>query len=201
MAAPLTRLILTGLRLIRLPGARLIRRGLIRLRDPHLLPRLERVRGINYDPVVHVEAAQNFQRCPVVLPDRDRAQLHLIIVANHADLRPLGAKQHRIYRDRDALYRASHCEVYLPKRTGQQLAVFVRHIHFRIQSARRGINGVRRPHHYPGKFLAGKFLQGDCGLHTNFHRRRIRLRHAHIHAQRIDPREVEQLFARGFRRN
>ena len=121
--------------------------------------------------------------------------MHLAVLVDDRDPRPFGAEQHGVHRDRNPRNRSPGRKMHLAKRTRQQLAVFVRNIHFRVQGARRGIDGISGASYRSQKFLAGKFLQRDGGLHPDFHVRRIRLRHADVNAKRIDARNIEQLFA------
>src|ERR1700676_898985 len=154
----------------------------------YLLSVLERVRRIDDDLIADIEASKNFKGSAKIAANRNRTQLHLAVFVDHGNLWSFGAKQHRIDGDRNALDRASGRKMHLTERTRQQLAVFVRHIHFRIKGARAGIDSISGTNDGSYKFLAGKFLQRNLSLHSNFHRRRIGLRNREKNAKRIDPR-------------
>src|ERR1700722_6132015 len=161
----------------------------------HLLALLERIGGIDYHPVGDVHASDNFQTRTVVTANRNRAQLHLAVTADHRNLCTLGAKQHRVHRKSDLAYADAHTKMHLAEGPRQQLAFLVGHVDFGQQCARRGIDCLRRSYHFPGEFLAGILLQRDHGFTTALDRRCITLRNADIHASRIYPRAVEQLFS------
>ena len=60
----------------------------------------------------------------------------------------------------------------------------------------RGIDGLGGARHRAGELLPGKLLQRDDGIHADLDGRRVGLRNGDVDAQRIDPRDVEELFAR-----
>ena len=122
--------------------------------------------------------------------------MHFATVVDNGDLWSLGTEQHGVYRNRDPWNRSPSRKMHLPERAGQELAILVGNIHFGVQGAGRGIDGIGGADHRSQEFLAGIFLQRNVGLDAHFYRRRIGLRNADVNTKRIDARDVEHLSAR-----
>src|SRR5208337_116303 len=106
----------------------------------------------------YIEPAKNLERSSEVAPNADWTQMYLAVLVDNRDLRALGAEQHRVHRNRNPWNRRSGRKMHLTERTRQQLAVLVGNIHFCVQGARRGIDGIGCANHRSPKFLPGKFL-------------------------------------------
>src|ERR1039458_9282350 len=94
-----------------------------RLGDVHLLPFFQRVGRVNDDLIADVEPAKNFQGSAEVAPDADRMHMHFTVLVDDRNPRPLGAKQHGVYRNRNPWNRVSSRKMHLAERAGQQFAI------------------------------------------------------------------------------
>src|ERR1700676_1105862 len=133
--------------------------------DVHFLSFLKRVGRVNDDPIADLEPAKNFKRRSEIASNADRVHMHNVVLVDDRHSRPLGAEQHGVYRDRNPRNRGPSRKMHLAERTRQQLGIFVGNIHFRVQGARRGIDGIGGARYRSRKFLAGKFLQRNRCLH------------------------------------
>src|SRR5271170_6209050 len=169
------------------------------LRHDYRLPIFERIRRVDHDLIGGRNSTENLQRRAVVASDVNGAQLHLAVGTDDGDLCTFCAEQHRIHWNGNFIYAGADREVHLSERARQQTTVLVRDIDLCQQSARRGINRLRRAYYFAEELLAGKLLQRNSGLVANLDKRRVRLRDARINPQGIDACHTKQFGAAGTR--
>src|SRR6266851_10213029 len=80
--------------------------------------------------------------------------------------------------------------------TWKQRAIAVRHVHFRKQSSRTGVDRLRGAHHIAEKFLAGILSELEEGAEPCANGGRVSFRHAYVNANGVGLRQNEELLRR-----
>ena len=152
--------------------------------------------GIQHDPVVRVEALQDFEGYSIVSADGERLQVRLMICIHDHGTKSFGAEQQRVHRHLQPRAGHFHLQVHLRVAAGQQRAVMIWHVHFGQQSPRCGIDGLRCAHHFAFKSLAGVLRKLEKRAEPRMNRGRVCLRHTHVNADGIGLRQEKELLRR-----
>src|SRR6516225_6024933 len=134
----------------------------------HLLAFLQRVCGIDNDPIVGTHATNNLQSCTVIPANGDPSELDLFVQADDCNLGAFFAEEHGVDWYGDLLRIDPDQEMNLAERAREQVAVFVWNVNLSEQRASGTVNGLGSTRYRAFKLLARKFLQADRSMHAIF---------------------------------
>ena len=110
--------------------------------------------GFSDDPVGGLQALQNFERRSEITSDRQLAEMRFVIRVHNHGAQTLRAEEQSVHRHLHSRSRDFYLQVHLSVAAREELGGLVRHIHFRQERSRIGIDGFRGAHHFPLKVAA-----------------------------------------------
>src|SRR5580765_7913457 len=163
------------------------------LLDVHRLAVVERVSGIENDPVVGLEALKNFKSDPVVAADGQRPEVDMMIGVDDDGAQSFGAEKQSVDRNLETIATYFGGQVNLRIAAREEFAGIVGHVDFGEQRAGIEFDGFSGANNFALKFTARELSEFEISDEPGMDGRRSALRNVYEDANGISLREEKKL--------
>src|SRR5208283_762571 len=148
---------------------------------------------IENDPILGLEAVENFEAGAEIAADGERLQARTVIRANDHGAESFRAEEQRVHGNLQALRRDFYLKIDLRIAAGEQLRGFVGDVHFGEERSGGKIDGFGGAHDLALEFLTGELREYEIGADAGVDGSGISFGNVDVNADRIGLRQEEEL--------